>query len=82
MQKHQPWLQAQFKTATEKTGMPKNVFQPLVWKEFRGGQELVNHPLTKAVGFTVPLPVEKHYSIGQQKVRTNSCLRRDERINL
>ncbi len=38
--------------ATEKTGMPKNVFQHLYGKSFEVGQALVNHPLTKAVGFT------------------------------
>ncbi len=38
--------------ATKKTGMPKNVFQHLYGKSFEVGQALVNHPLTKAVGFT------------------------------
>jgi len=38
--------------AIEKTGMPKNVFQHLYGKSFEVGQALVNHPLTKAVGFT------------------------------
>ncbi|GHM98731.1 2,5-dioxovalerate dehydrogenase [Cytophagales bacterium WSM2-2] len=38
--------------AIEKTGMPKNVFQHLHGKSFETGQALVNHPLTKAVGFT------------------------------
>jgi len=38
--------------AIEKTGMPKNVFQHLYGKGFEVGQALVNHPLTKAVGFT------------------------------
>jgi NADP-dependent aldehyde dehydrogenase len=38
--------------AIEKTGMPKNIFQHLHGKSFEVGQALVNHPLTKAVGFT------------------------------
>lgn len=38
--------------AIVKTGMPKNVFQHLHGKSFEVGQALVNHPLTKAVGFT------------------------------
>jgi len=38
--------------AIENTGMPKNVFQHLHGRGFEVGQSLVNHPLTKAVGFT------------------------------
>ncbi|MBI1770497.1 MAG: aldehyde dehydrogenase (NADP(+)) [Bacteroidetes bacterium] len=38
--------------AIEKTGMPSTVFQHLYGKSFEVGQALVNHPLTKAVGFT------------------------------
>jgi NADP-dependent aldehyde dehydrogenase len=38
--------------AIEKTGMPKNVFQHLYGKNFEVGQALINHPMTKAVGFT------------------------------
>jgi NADP-dependent aldehyde dehydrogenase len=38
--------------AIQKTGMPNNVFQHLYGKTFEVGQALINHPLTKAVGFT------------------------------
>ncbi|MBS1683025.1 MAG: aldehyde dehydrogenase (NADP(+)) [Bacteroidetes bacterium] len=38
--------------AITRTGMPKNIFQHLYGKSFEVGQALVNHPLTKAVGFT------------------------------
>ncbi|MGC4022790.1 MAG: aldehyde dehydrogenase (NADP(+)) [Cyclobacteriaceae bacterium] len=40
------------KKAIEKTGMPKYIFQHLYGKNFEVGQALVNHQLTKAVGFT------------------------------
>lgn len=38
--------------AAEKTGMPKGVFQHVFGSSFAVGQALVNHPLTRAVGFT------------------------------
>ncbi len=38
--------------AMDKTGMPKGVFQHLHGASFEVGQALVNHPHTKAVGFT------------------------------
>ena len=39
-------------TAASKTGMPSNVFQHLHGSGFEVGKALVQHPLTKAVGFT------------------------------
>lgn len=38
--------------AVEKTGMPKGVFIHLQDSSFEAGKALVQHPLTKAVGFT------------------------------
>jgi len=79
MQKHHLGCRRSSKSQLEKTGMPKNVFQHLYGKSFEVGQALVNHPLTKAVGFTGSLAGGKStIRFGQQKVRTNSCLRRDE----
>src|SRR5690242_12383360 len=38
--------------AVKKTGMPVNVFQHVHGTSFESGKSLVQHPLTKAVGFT------------------------------
>lgn len=38
--------------AMQKTGMPQGTFQHVYGSSFAVGQELVKHPLTKAVGFT------------------------------
>jgi alpha-ketoglutaric semialdehyde dehydrogenase len=38
--------------AIEKTGIPRNTFQHVHSSSFEGGKALVQHPLTKAVGFT------------------------------
>ena len=38
--------------AVVKSGMPKNVFQHVHVSSFEGGRALVQHPCTKAVGFT------------------------------
>ncbi len=38
--------------AVQKTGMPTNVFQHVHGTSFESGKALVQHPLTKAVGFT------------------------------